>query len=255
MTAAFDIEWVRARMPGRRVEYVATTGSTMADAEALLDEGCPSGTVVVAGEQTAGQGRLGRAWHSEPHAGLYASIVLRLPLPVLRLPLVTLTLGLATVDAISLASGLLCDLRWPNDVLAQGRKCAGILVVGHGDALVAGIGINANHQEFPEAVRDVATSLRLVTGREQSRELLLLALLESIDREVAVLVESGPGAVLREFSRASSYVHGRRVVVEDGERRLTGFTEGLDPSGFLILRTDDGARELILSGGVRPLEA
>ena len=69
-----------------------------------------------------------------------------------------------------------------------------------------------------------------------------------------LLVEAGPGAILREFARASSYVHGRRVVVEDGERRLTGSTEGLDPSGFLILRTESGERELILSGGVRPLE-
>lgn len=255
MTKPLDAAWLRGRFPGRRVDYLATTGSTMTDAAALAREGCAAGTVVVAEEQTAGQGRLGRAWHSEPEAGLYASIVLRLPLPVPRLPLVTLTLGLAAVDAIALATGLRCDLRWPNDVLALGRKCAGILVESCGDALVVGIGINANHERFPESLRGAATSLRLATGRAQSRELLLAALLESIDRKTALLIEAGPEAILREFSQASSYVHGRRVVVEDGERRLTGSTEGLDASGFLILRTDGGARELILSGGVRPLEA
>jgi BirA family biotin operon repressor/biotin-[acetyl-CoA-carboxylase] ligase len=254
VTTSFDVEWVCARFPGRRVVYLPVTRSTMRDAAALAAEGCASGTVVVAGEQTAGQGRLGRTWHSEPGAGLYASVVLRLPLTVLRLPVVTLALGLATVDAIALAAGLRCDLRWPNDVLAGDLKCAGILVDGYIDALVAGIGINVNHQQFPESIRDCATSLRLATGRAQSRELLLLALLESIDRRMELLVEAGPGAILREFAQASSYVHGRRVVVEDGERRLTGSTEGLDPSGFLILRTDSGERELILSGGVRPLE-
>jgi BirA family transcriptional regulator, biotin operon repressor / biotin---[acetyl-CoA-carboxylase] ligase len=255
MTGPLDVEWVRARLPGRRVDYFLTTSSTMTRAAALAREGCAGGTVVVAEEQTAGHGRLGRSWHSEPEAGLYASSVLRLPLPVLRLPLVTLALGLATVDAIALATGLRCDLRWPNDVLALGRKCAGILVEGCGDALVAGIGINANHERFPESLRDAATSLRLATGRAQSRELLLVALLESIDRRTALLVEAGPDAILREFGQASSYVHGRRVVVETGEHRLTGSTDGLDPAGFLILRTDSGARELILSGGVRPLEA
>lgn len=255
MIQPFDLEWVSGRLPGRRVEYLETTGSTMDDAEALARQGCPSGTVVVAGSQTAGQGRLGRVWYSEPEAGLYVSVVLRLPLPALRLPVVTLALGLATVEGIALASGLGCDLRWPNDVLAGCRKCAGILVAAHGDALVAGIGINANHQAFPESVRDVATSLRLATGREQSRELLLFALLESMDRQLDVLVQAGPDAILREFAKASSYVRGRRVVVEDGEGRRSGSTEGLDPSGFLILRTDSGARELILSGGVRPLEA
>jgi len=255
VTTAFDVEWLRARLPGRRIEYVARTGSTMLDAEALLREGCAHGSVAIAGEQVAGQGRLGRSWHSEPGAGLYASVVLRLPLPAPQLPLVTLALGLAAVDAIALGAGLRCDLRWPNDVLARGRKCAGILVQNHEDALIAGIGINANHEQFPEAVGDVAISLRMVTGREQSRELLLLALLDSIDRRTAQLVNDGADAILHDFAKASSFVRGRRVAVEDSGRRLTGVTEGLDPAGFLILRTDAGARELVMSGGVRPLEA
>jgi len=102
---------------------------------------------------------------------------------------------------------------------------------------------------------DVAISLRMVTGREQSRELLLLALLDSIDRRTAQLVNDGADAILQDFAKASSFVRGRRVAVEDSGRRLTGVTEGLDPAVFLILRTDAGARELVMSGGVRPLEA
>ncbi len=254
MTGEFDIDWVRSRMPGRRIEYFQRTLSTMTEAEALLREGCPSGTVAVAGEQTAGQGRLGRSWYSESGVGLYASVVLRLPPRIAQSPVVTLALGLATVDAIALAAGLQCDLRWPNDVLARGRKCAGVLAQSCAGGLVAGIGINANHRQFPASVGNVATSLRIVTGREQSRELLLLALLESIDRRTAAMERSGTDVIVREFARRSSYVCGRRVVVEDGGRRLTGSTEGLDPAGFLILRTDSGARELIVSGGVRPLE-
>jgi BirA family transcriptional regulator, biotin operon repressor / biotin---[acetyl-CoA-carboxylase] ligase len=233
----------------RNILWYESIDSTMYEGARLALEGCPHGTVVVADEQTGGHGRHGRAWHSEKGAGLYATVVLRLPaVQASELPIVTLALGLAAADAIQLG----CDLRWPNDVLIREKKCCGILTQLHGGAVVAGIGINVNHTEFPPEIAKLATSLRIERGggAEIDRRVLLVRLLDSIDTHCEILQNQGSDAIMRLFSRASSYVYGRRVRLEDtGER---GTTDGLDSAGFLILRKDDGRRMTVLAGGVRP---
>ena len=226
-------------------------GSTMHRAAELAAQGCPTGSVVVADEQTAGHGRYGRAWHSEKHTGLYMSQVLRLKICTDSLPLVTLALGLATAEAISKTAAIGCDLRWPNDVLINDRKCAGILAQLEPVGLITGIGINVNQVSFPADLQTIATSLRIATGKEHSREALLDALIESVGTFLHTLMSEGKEPILRAFSAASSYVHGRRVAVEQAGATLTGTTEGLDPQGFLILRETTGKRTLILAGGVR----
>lgn len=225
----------------------------MHEAARLAAEGAPAGTAVVADEQTAGIGRHGHAWHSERRAGLYLSVILRPALEPSSLPLLTLALGLAMADAIRIAAGLACDLRWPNDVLSRGRKLAGILVQMHNSAAIAGIGINVNHESFPKHLAEEATSLRMETGCEHSRETLLEAVLLAVDGSSRMLVEDGPQAIVDLFSIRSSYVRGRRVRVahqDDGD--LVGVTAGLDSRGFLIVRKDDGSESLVLAGGVRP---
>lgn len=249
---AFDLEYVRRALPGRSVEWHGSTPSTMLVAAQRLEEGAPGGTVVGADEQTAGQGRLGRAWHSEPDAGLYFSFLLRLGLALSDLPVVTLALGVATVEAVSAVTGVICDLRWPNDVLIGDRKVCGILVQAQGDGLVCGIGVNVNHREFPEEIRSLATSLFVASGRTYAREPLLVALLQAIDHHTELLVKHGRDPILQAFSRASSYVQGRRVIVDNGATRLTGTTDGLNNAGYLMLRQDNGNRTAILAGGVRP---
>ncbi len=178
----FDADMVRARVPGRQIVWFETTGSTMTDAARLAREGCAPGTVVVADEQTAGQGRQGRRWHSEKGSGLYVSIILGGELPPEPLQGLTLALGLATREAIFLATGLACDLKWPNDLLLDGKKCAGILVTRALSALIAGVGVNVNQTGFPEELAATATSLRMASGAEHSREALLVHLLAAIDR-------------------------------------------------------------------------
>ena len=237
---------------GRAIHWFPVVGSTMQVAAELSSKGCTSGTVVCADEQTAGHGRYGRGWHSEAKSGLYISVVLRLQIPVESLPVVTLALGLAATEAILSATGVTCDLRWPNDVMAAGKKCCGILVQLDDGAIIAGIGVNVNQTAFPEELQPLATSLRIVSGVPHSRELLLERLLESIDSFMETLRVDGKDAILRMFSQASSYVRGRRVVVDQGSALLEGTTDGLDASGFLFLRKNDGQRTLILAGGVRP---
>jgi len=250
-----NIDQVRRQLPGRQISFFESITSTMHEAATLAAAGCPSGTAVVAEEQTAGQGRQGRSWHSEPGAGLYVSVVLRLPLPPDSLPVLTLALGLATAETIARATRIAPDLRWPNDVMLGDKKTAGILVQLIESAAVAGIGVNVNHPAFPPEIVADATSLRLATGHLQSREDLLIGLLPTIDSFCRMLVEGGRQPIVDQFTRCSSYAHGKRVRVAQPGGILTGTTAGLDPSGFLKLRQDDGSESLILAGGVRPIHA
>jgi BirA family biotin operon repressor/biotin-[acetyl-CoA-carboxylase] ligase len=247
-----DVERVNERLPERLLFWMDETDSTMLDAARLAAGGCPTGTVVGADSQSAGQGRHGHSWFSEKDNGLYFSVVLWTPLAPEDQPVVTLAAGLAVAEAITQVTGLAADLRWPNDVMIGERKVCGILIQQHHQALVAGIGLNVNHAAFPEDIAGAATSLRLAAGRVVSREDLLMAVLQALDRHVEVLVEQGKDAILRLFSRASSYASGRRVVVDQGGVQSRGVTAGLDENGFLVLRKDDGTRTLILAGGVRP---
>ncbi len=247
-----DLDSLSIRLSHRPIVWVEETDSTMHDAAHLASMGCASGTVVGANAQTAGHGRLGRKWLSVPGAGLYFSVVLRLSLPSEHLPVVTLATGLAAAEGITAASGLAVDLRWPNDVLAGGRKVCGILIEQHQSALICGIGINVDHAEFPPELEPIATSLFLAGARSVNKEDLLVAVLESLDRHIVLLAEKGPEPVLALFAQASSYVSGRSVVVDQEDAQIRGITDGLDPSGFLWVRQQDGVRKLILAGGVRP---
>lgn len=233
MTAA-GLERLRGEFPGRRIDYYETVESTMPLAAAL-----PVGSVVIAGEQTRGQGRHGHSWHSEAGLGLYFSVALQ-PHPVL-----TLALGIATVNAIAQVTGAACDIRWPNDVMLQGRKVAGILVQLTEGKAVAGIGINLNHSSFPPELE--AISLKMHTGRDADGAELLRVLLPLIEQFQTEEKET----ILRLFAHESSYVAGRRVTVSLPDGEIAGVTAGLDPDGYLIVRKEDGTDTLILAGGVR----
>jgi len=195
-----------------------------------------SGRIVGAEQQTAGIGRHGRKWISGPGAGIYVSMILDAK-PV---PVVMLALGLATRQAMRCG-----DIRWPNDVLLNGKKCAGVLAQLEGNTIIAGIGINVSQTEFPDDLEASATSL-LLEGVTVSREDLLVALVESVDHYTRLSSDE----ILRQFANASSYVFGKRVRVEAG---IEGVTCGLDPAGFLRVREDNGTETTILAGGVRPI--
>ncbi len=244
----FDVARVRAALPGRRVDYYDTLDSTMTAAAAIRTRGA----IVIANEQSAGQGRHGHAWHSEPGSGLYFTIVLAPRLSMELLPVVTLALGLAVQESIAQVCNVQADLRWPNDLLIGPRKCSGILTQLDGDRVLAGIGINVNHASLPPDLAAIATSLRLVTGRPHSREELLCALAGGVDRMVSLLETDGAQPVLALFTAQSSYARGRRVRVDLPGKPLVGTTAGLTPDGYLLLDGDDGRRHTILAGGVRP---
>jgi BirA family biotin operon repressor/biotin-[acetyl-CoA-carboxylase] ligase len=171
--------------------------------------------------------------------------------------ILSLAAGLAVVEAVHEVTGLWGDLRWPNDVLMDGRKFCGILTEMNAEVtkvryVVVGMGLNVNNTEFPAELEAIATSLRIEAGKKFSRVELVGALLRALDREQAAL-HNGVGAaresILRRFEKRSSYCCGCPVVVEE-DGGYEGVTRGLDDRGFLLVETEQGVRT-VLSGGVR----
>ncbi len=225
------------------------TTSTMKDAAVLAAQGEPHGTAVMAHLQTAGIGRQGHTWHSEDTGGLYLSIILRLPIASDTMPVLTMALGLAVQRAVNDIAQASTDLRWPNDVMLSERKVAGILVQAVEGALIAGIGLNVNQIAFPEDLSEIATSLRIETGREYAKDSLAERIVAESLRYSSLLVEKGKREILRRFEESSTWPLGKTVEV-DG--RIRGVTAGLDVNGFLLVRTSDNL-ETIIAGGVRAI--
>jgi len=251
---------LRGTIFSEKLHHFYKIGSTNTAAMAAAADGAPEGSVFLAEEQTAGRGRGAHTWQSARSVGIYCSVVLRPVLPPSDVLVMALAAGLAVRAAIENVDARVSpDLKWPNDVLVSGKKVCGILTEMNAEAtrvryIVAGIGINVNQSNFPEELRDEATSLRLSTRSEWSRVELAAALLKSLDREYRLLVEQKDArrSILERFSEQSSWVRGMRVRIDDNGSSLEGTTEGLDDRGFLQLRTTRGL-QMILSGTVRAL--
>jgi BirA family biotin operon repressor/biotin-[acetyl-CoA-carboxylase] ligase len=240
----------------RRIYHFFKIDSTNAVAMRLGEAGEPHGTLVLAEEQTSGRGREGRSWISEKSAGIYCSILLRPPIPPAHAPLLTLVAGLAARDAAADDLDRPPDIRWPNDLLAGGRKFCGILTEMHAEPdrvhhAVVGIGMNVNQTKMPEELAEIATSLRIETGTIHSRLELLIRLLRHLDRYYNQFLADGALPILRRFAEVSSYFEGKRVRITTAKESFTGTTAGLEPSGVLRVARDDGRGvELVLSGDV-----
>lgn len=240
---------------GHRVVHYFRIDSTNTAALDLAAKGAAHGTVVVAEEQTAGRGRFGRTWYSERSSGIYTSIILRPPLAPAVASVLTLMAAVAAHQAISTTTGLPADIRWPNDVLVDGKKVCGILTemsaeVDRLHAVVLGIGINVNHREMPSELKNIATSLRIEAGKSISRAQVLVALLKEVERKYHLLLDEGSAAIARRWAAASTFAQGKRIRVLAGAGEFFATTVGLEPSGALRVRREDGREELLVSGEV-----
>jgi BirA family biotin operon repressor/biotin-[acetyl-CoA-carboxylase] ligase len=229
--------------------------STNTEAARQAVAGAPEGLCIVAREQTAGRGRRERAWLSPKDAGLYFSLLLRPRFGVERWPLLTLASALAAADALEEACGLAAEIKWPNDLLAGGRKLCGILAetveTPTGRACVVGVGINLRDAALPPDLREAATSIERETGSLPDAERLLEALVGALARRyVALGTEGGAASVVAEWESRSSFARGRRVRVALAGEEIEGTTRGLEPDGALRVETDSGETRVVRAGDV-----
>ncbi|HVE76058.1 MAG TPA: biotin--[acetyl-CoA-carboxylase] ligase [Actinomycetota bacterium] len=218
----------------RSVTYLPETGSTNLDAKELATKGKELPLVVVADHQTSGRGRLDRSWYSAPGMGVQVSIAARASAHPEALGAVSLAAGLATRTALA-AQGVQAGLKWPNDVLAGGKKIAGCLIEivstgGPSAAFVAGIGINANHTQLPQEFSEVATSALLETGETCDREKLVADLAKGF----LAHIERDPAEVVDLYRQVCDTI-GRRVTVELGGSSVEGVATDVDDHGRLVL--------------------
>jgi BirA family transcriptional regulator, biotin operon repressor / biotin---[acetyl-CoA-carboxylase] ligase len=242
MTLAGAVPWV--------VDVVCheEADSTNAEALRLASAGAPAGTIVVADTQTAGRGRLGRSWWSEPGTALLASWLLRPALEPERLPLLSLLAGVAAARAASAAGGITVGLKWPNDLVVGGRKLGGILSESDGKgAVVVGLGLNVRQTEFPDDLVSSATSIVEAGGRAPSRAWVLAATLSSFGARM-----DAPEGALDDY-RAMCVSLGRvvRVELSSGDA-IEGTATDVTPSGALVVEGATGAR-IVSSGDVEHL--
>ena len=240
----------------KHIFHFFKTASTNTVALRMGEEGEPHGAVFLAEEQSAGRGRAGRKWLSEKSAGIHCTILLRPQISPALAPLLTLVAGLAARDAVAEEPNLNPDIRWPNDLLINGKKVGGILIEMRAEPdrihyAAVGIGINVNQTKMPGELAPIATSLRMETGKFHSRIEVLVRLLRRFDHYYNLFITQGAPPILEQFAKVSSYYQGKRVQITTFRETFTGTTVGLEPSGVLRVQRDDGRGiETVISGDV-----
>ena len=229
--------------------------STNSEAARRAIEGAAEGLIIVSNEQTAGRGRLDRTWISPPGAGLYFSIVLRPAVETISWSLLPLMAAIAVHDALLASCGLETDIKWPNDILTEGRKLCGILAetieTDAGRAVVVGIGINLTADAFSAELGALATSVQDAGGAMPDAERLLHSLIRALTvRYESLQTIDGPAAIRREWTDRSSYASGKRVNVACGSEAFAGTTRGLESDGALRVETDAGEIKVVRAGDV-----
>ncbi len=244
------------RVIGRDIRVFQSTTSTNDVVEKLARDGVKEGVVVFAESQTRGRGRLGRKWLSPSRKGLWFSILLRPALRPLEATRLTVASATALRRAIHAQTGLEAEIKWPNDLLIQGRKTAGILTELSAELdqikyLILGIGVDVNLSpaDFPAELRQQATSLKAGLGKAISRPQLAVAILKELDKDYGRVMAGHFTEVADEWERHCTTL-GRHVAIRLGDRRICGRAEALGEEGALLLRTDHGRLERIVGGDV-----
>ena len=246
-------------MAAREIVRLKVTESTNAVALELGQQGAVPGTVVVAETQTGGRGRLNRSWLSPAGTGLYFSVVLRPALAPEDLPRVTLAAGLAVCKAVETEYGIYPKIKWPNDLLLDGRKFGGILtetesLAGSGSSplVVVGIGLNLSSPGggFPDDLLERATAISLHADREISAAILLESCVVAIENEVLRLEKGDFAAILKEWSQRDAIKGKVLTWVTPKGQKVTGVSLGPDPDGTLRIKDDSGDIHIVISGDV-----
>lgn len=250
LLSCLKTEWA-----GGRTVYFDATDSTNVQAKRLAEAHAPHGTLVVSDRQDGGKGRRGRSWASPSGVGIWMSLILRPEIAPSSASMLTLAAALAVREGIQEETGLSPLIKWPNDLVLNGKKICGILTEMSTELMeiqyvITGIGINVNQREFPSEIRDTATSLSLEAGRSFRRSSLIAAILKAFEKDYAAFLKTGDLSLLLEEYNACLVNRGKEVCILDPSGEYRAVAEGIDESGSLLVTLPDGTRREIISGEV-----
>ncbi len=241
------------------IRYLRRTVSTNIEARRLAEDGAPEGALVIAETQTSGKGRRGRPWFSPAGLGLYFSFVLKPRMAPAEAARLTLLLSVSTAEVIRDKTGLPAAIKWPNDILINGKKAAGILAeisteLDSINYMIIGLGLNVNIERdsrhgFPADLRKSATSLLIETGRNFSRASLLKCILMDFEHRYSAARQDGFRSALRRWRELAGII-GKKIKIETAGGTIAGTVVELDADGALVLRDAAGALRRFLSGDI-----
>lgn len=239
---------------GRKWHFLHETDSTNAEIiRHLSRHPSEEGLIVIADCQTGGKGRSGRVWYSASGTGIYLSMLIQPDLSPEQLPIVTLMAGLATAIAVNKFIPKPAQLKWPNDLLLNNKKIAGVLCEYHAakvPAVIIGIGINVNHTQFPDDIKDIATSLKLESGLETNRTKLIKQLVTQLDFQYSELKNNKIQALIDNWTSHSD-LFGKSTSISKGGQSISGKAIRLDNLGRLVVLNESGKEIVLDSGEVR----
>ncbi len=251
---------ISTKLFGKDIEYFRLTSSTMDEAQYLIEKGCPNGMLVVSEEQTSGRGRQKRKWLSPRGVNIYASLVyMPQNMPSVKSIELMFAASIAIVEALSDIGIDNAKIKWPNDVLVNGKKIAGVLLETKSESgilktVVIGFGVNVNMEEIPDEIEEDATSVYLELGQKVDRTQLLVNILYYLENLVS-LIESDRENEVIELWKHYDTTLGKRVAVISGDKRIEGVAKDLDDKGFLLVKTDEGKlKRVVTAESVRLLE-
>lgn len=242
-------------LTGRNIVFFESTDSTNVQAKRLAEEGAAHGTLVVADAQTAGRGRKGRQWQSPPGKNLYFSLLLREGIRPEKAPMLTLVMGISVQEAILKHCGVLTPIKWPNDIVLEDKKLAGILTELHfGENktpyVIIGTGINIKPQAFMPELADKAIYLESKTAKEVSAQALLQTIMECFGANYALFLKTMDLSLLCEAYNDVLINRGKEVQVLDPAGAYSGMAEGINKEGELLVRLSDGSLQRVYAGEV-----
>ena len=239
---------------GKEIVYFEVTDSTNIQAKRLAEEGAAHGTLVVAGRQEAGRGRRGRSWESPEKDGIFMTILLRPEFQPKEASMLTIIAAMAVTKAVREMTGICAEIKWPNDIIVNGKKICGILTemsteIDAINYVVVGIGINVSNQKFESEAAEIATSLAIESGKVIHRTKLIEAVWEQFEIYYDKFCRTGDLSEIREEYNAYLVNMDRKVRVLDPKEPFTGISKGITEKGELIVILGDEAR-LVSSGEV-----
>lgn len=251
----------RGEFIGKEIIFFESVASTNDTAMAIAGKrDNPEGTVVIADEQSRGRGRFGRTWISPPGVNIYCTVLLRPPILSRKASILTLVTAVAVTEAVREYSGLNAEIKWPNDILINGKKTGGILIEMKTDRnqrylLAVGIGVNVNMSldALPDGIRPFTTSLREESGKVIDRITLLSQILAELEECYKILLNGDKRALINEWLRLNCTI-GNKVKIQNQDNVISGTADGIDGDGHLKVKLASGETETVSAGEVTILK-